>query len=94
MLTGRRSDVEDLNRRARTRLESTGLLNGPTLVIDGVPLQAGDDVMTSRNDRRLGVRMVAAEPSKPSTTVPLPSPSPSLPATGACCPLTTSSPAT
>ena len=56
MLAGRRSDVGDLNRRARTRLEPTGQLHGPTLLIDGVPFQAGDEVMTLRNDRRLGVR--------------------------------------
>jgi hypothetical protein len=56
MLAGRRSDVDDLNRRARTRLEPTGQLHGPTLLSDGVPFQAGDVVMTLRNDRRLGVR--------------------------------------
>ncbi len=56
MLAGRRSDVDDLNRRARTRLEPTGQLHGPTLLIDGLPFQAGDEVMTLRNDRRLRVR--------------------------------------
>ena len=39
MLAGRRSDVDDLNRRARTRLEPTGDLHGPTLLIDGTPFQ-------------------------------------------------------
>ncbi len=56
MLAGRRSDVDDLNRRARTRVEPTGLLHGPTLTVDGTPFQAGDQVMTLRNDRRLHVR--------------------------------------
>jgi ATP-dependent exoDNAse (exonuclease V) alpha subunit len=56
MLAGRRSDVDDLNRRARTGLEPTGDLHGPTLLIDGTPFQAGDEVMTLRNDRRLRVR--------------------------------------
>jgi ATP-dependent exoDNAse (exonuclease V) alpha subunit len=56
MLAGRRSDVEDLNRRARTRLEPTGRLHGPVLNVDGVPFQAGDEIMTLRNDRCLHVR--------------------------------------
>ena len=37
MLAGRRSDVDDLNRRARTRLEPTGDLHGPTLLITAHP---------------------------------------------------------
>jgi conjugative relaxase-like TrwC/TraI family protein len=56
MLAGRRSDVHDLNRRARTRLEPTRRLHGPTLMVDGTPFQAGDEVMSLCNDRRLGVR--------------------------------------
>jgi conjugative relaxase-like TrwC/TraI family protein len=56
ILAGRRSDVDDLNRRARTRLEPTGRLRGPTLLVDGVPFQAGDEIITLRNDRRLHVR--------------------------------------
>ncbi len=56
MLAGRRSDVDDLNRRARTRLEPTGRLHGPTLLVGGVPFQAGDEVITLCNDRRLHVR--------------------------------------
>jgi conjugative relaxase-like TrwC/TraI family protein len=56
MLAGRRSDVDDLNRRARTRLEPAGSLSGSTLLVDAVPFQAGDEVMTLRNDRRLHVR--------------------------------------
>jgi conjugative relaxase-like TrwC/TraI family protein len=56
MLAERRSDVDDLNRRARTCLEPTGRLHGPTLLVDGVPFQAGDEIITLRNDRRLHVR--------------------------------------
>jgi hypothetical protein len=56
MMAGRRSDVADLNRRARTRLEPTGALHGPALLVDGAPFQAGDEVMTLRNDRRLHLR--------------------------------------
>ena len=56
MLAGRRSDVDDLNRRARTRLEPTGDLQGPDPPHRRHPFQAGDEVMTLRNDRRLAVR--------------------------------------
>ena len=75
MLAGRRSDVDDLNRRARTRLEPTGDLHGPTLLIDGTPFQAGDEVMTLRNDRRLRVRnggrgtIVGVDPAACAVTV-------------------------
>ena len=77
MLAGRRSDVDDLNRRARTRLEPTGCLHGPVLLIDGVPFQAGDEVMTLRNDRRLHVRngergtIEAVEPQRGAMSVEL-----------------------
>ncbi len=56
MVAARWSDVDDLNARARQRLDAAGLLTGPTLEIDGRPHQIGDRVMTLRNQRRLGVR--------------------------------------
>jgi Ti-type conjugative transfer relaxase TraA len=56
MLATRWSDVDDLNARARARLVPGGMVTGATLTIDGRPYQAGDRIMTLRNDRRLGVR--------------------------------------
>ncbi len=56
MVATRRHDVDDLNARARTRVEAAGRLTGPTLELDGRPYQSGDRVMTLRNQRRLGVR--------------------------------------
>jgi conjugative relaxase-like TrwC/TraI family protein len=55
MLAGRRSDADDLNARARVRMAAAGRLSGPELVVDDRPYQAGDRVLTLRNDRRLGV---------------------------------------
>jgi conjugative relaxase-like TrwC/TraI family protein len=56
MLAGRWSDAEDLNARARRRVHAAGQLSGPVLALDGRPYQAGDRIMTLRNQRRLGVR--------------------------------------
>ena len=56
MLAGRRSAVAELNVHGRIRAELAGRLTGATLDVDGTPFQAGDAVMTLRNDRRLGVR--------------------------------------
>jgi hypothetical protein len=56
MLARRRSQVAELNTHGRLRVELAGHLTGPVLDIDGVPFQAGDAVMTLRNDRRIGVR--------------------------------------
>ncbi|MCZ7535218.1 MAG: AAA family ATPase [Acidimicrobiia bacterium] len=56
MLATRWSDVDDLNARARAHLQAAGMLTGPTLTIDARPYQAGDRIMTLRNDRRLAVR--------------------------------------
>ena len=56
MLAGRWADVDDLNARARQRVDTAGHLSGPVLAVDGRPYQAGDRVMTLRNQRRLGVR--------------------------------------
>ncbi len=55
MVTLRQADVDDLNARARWRLQTAGLLNGPALNIDYVQFQAGDRIVCLRNDRRLGV---------------------------------------
>jgi conjugative relaxase-like TrwC/TraI family protein len=56
MVAARWSDVDDLNARARQRVASSETLSGPTIEIDGRPYQAGDRVVTLRNQRRLGVR--------------------------------------
>jgi len=56
MLASRWSDVDDLNARARLHCLSDDLLSGPTLIIDERPYQAGDRIMTLRNNRRLGAR--------------------------------------
>lgn len=54
MLAARREDVRALNKLARATMAER--LDGPTLVVDGEPFQAGDHVMTLRNNRRLDVR--------------------------------------
>lgn len=56
MYAVRRSDVEDLNTRARARLEGAGLLGQDRLAAGGREFAVGDRVMYLRNDRRLGVR--------------------------------------
>lgn len=55
MMAVRRSDVDDLNGRARAYLVTTGAVSGPELVVDDRPFRAGDDIVCLRNDRRLGV---------------------------------------
>jgi hypothetical protein len=55
LLAVRRSDVDDLNGRARAYLQRAGDVSGPELEIDERPYQAGDDIICLRNDRRLGV---------------------------------------
>ncbi|MBA2729339.1 MAG: AAA family ATPase, partial [Euzebyaceae bacterium] len=56
MVAARRSDVDDLNERARRRLAATGRLTGPAVTDSGGrDFQSGDQVMALRNDRRLGV---------------------------------------
>ena len=56
MVAARWYDVDDLNARARQHVEAHGLLSGPVIDINGRPYQTGDEVMTLRNQRRLGVR--------------------------------------
>ncbi len=55
MMALRRSDVDDLNRRARTVLSEAGELGADELVDGDHAFAVGDDVIALRNDRRLGV---------------------------------------
>jgi hypothetical protein len=55
MIAARRSDVDDLNARARQCMAATGQLSGPTIASNDRSFQAGDDVLCLRNNRRLGV---------------------------------------
>ena len=55
MLAHHRSDVADLNRRARARLVSAGELSEVLVVAGDLELAVGDRVMTTRNNRRLGL---------------------------------------
>jgi ATP-dependent exoDNAse (exonuclease V) alpha subunit len=52
----RRSDVDDLNRRARPLLDHAGHLGPDRLSVAGKEFAVGDRVQCLRNDRRLGVR--------------------------------------
>jgi conjugative relaxase-like TrwC/TraI family protein len=56
MVAARWHDVDDLNARARQHVAAHGLVSGATLEVDGRPYQTGDEIMTLRNQRRLGVR--------------------------------------
>jgi ATP-dependent exoDNAse (exonuclease V) alpha subunit len=56
MLAARRADVDDLNARARVRMQLDGRLSGPELLVDERPYQAGDRVMCLRNQYRLDLR--------------------------------------
>lgn len=55
MLALTNRDIGELNSRARALLADDGLVAGPALVVDDVRYQAGDHVVTRRNDRRVGV---------------------------------------
>jgi Ti-type conjugative transfer relaxase TraA len=55
MVAHRRSDVEDLNRRARERLTAGGALGPDEVLASGRAFAAGDRVVACRNDRRAGV---------------------------------------
>lgn len=52
MLAARRTDVATLNELARAQVAADGSLTGPTLEIGGRHYQAGDRVVSTRNDRR------------------------------------------
>jgi conjugative relaxase-like TrwC/TraI family protein len=55
MLAGRNDDVDDLNRRARARLVASGRLGPYDLVVRGRGFAIGDEILTTRNDYRVGV---------------------------------------
>jgi Ti-type conjugative transfer relaxase TraA len=55
MVALRRSDVDDLNVRARDRLAAAGHLTGPELHAGPQTFQAGDRIVCLRNDGQLGV---------------------------------------
>jgi hypothetical protein len=55
MVALRRSDVEDLNQRARARLDAAGLLTGDPIEVDGRRFQVGDRIVCLRNARDLDV---------------------------------------
>jgi len=55
MLAHRRSDVRDLNDRARTLMHRAGRLGQDELQIEGRAFAVGDRVVTTHNDRQLGV---------------------------------------
>ena len=47
---------EMANAHGHLRALDAGWLSGPALEVRGISIQAGDRVLTLRNDRRLGVR--------------------------------------
>lgn len=53
MLAWTRADVDALNGRARTAAVHAGQVHGPAVVAGGHTWQAGDLLLTRRNDRRL-----------------------------------------
>lgn len=55
MIAARKADVADLNDKARTILKAEGILSDEELTIRGRSFSVGDEVMTLRNDRSLGV---------------------------------------
>jgi Ti-type conjugative transfer relaxase TraA len=55
MIAARRSDVDDLNARARIRMKVSGQLTGAELTVNDRSFQAGDDVICLRNDRSVGI---------------------------------------
>lgn len=55
MLAARRSDVDDLNGRARALMDVAGRLEGPPVEVAGHAFSKGDRVMTLKNNRGLGV---------------------------------------
>ena len=55
MVAHRRSDVADLNARAREKLRAHGRLSDQQVMIGARTFACGDRVVTTRNDRRLGV---------------------------------------
>ena len=56
MIAARRSEVSDLNQRARRMVRSAGRLGEASIDVDGVQFSTGDRVMTLMNNRRLEVK--------------------------------------
>jgi hypothetical protein len=56
MLAARRSDVADLNGRARALMAAANKLGNTQIEFDGQTFAAGDRIMTLKNTRRLGVK--------------------------------------
>lgn len=54
MIAARKTDVADLNEKARTILKAEGVLGRDELTLRGRSFSVGDEVMTLRNDRGLG----------------------------------------
>ena len=54
MIAMRRTDVADLNERARQKMRDANRL-GPDVDFDGKPFAAGDEIVIGHNDKRLGV---------------------------------------
>ncbi|MBA2283327.1 MAG: relaxase domain-containing protein [Acidimicrobiia bacterium] len=55
MVAARLADVDDLNRRARNALRTTGCLGPDEIVLGGRPYATGDEVLALRNDYAAGV---------------------------------------
>ena len=77
MIAQRRTDVADLNQRARDHLRASGALGDSELELPGGAFGAGDAVVIKRNDIRRGVsngqrgRVTAVDPIRRSLTVQL-----------------------
>ncbi len=73
MIAARRSDVDDLNQRARERLDEAGQLTGEPLIAAGRAFRVGDHILAARNDRRLGLmnglRATVTEVDHPGRTL-------------------------
>ena len=55
MVAARKADVLDLNEKARAILKVDGVLGAEEMTVGSRSYSVGDEVMTLRNDRRLGV---------------------------------------
>jgi conjugative relaxase-like TrwC/TraI family protein len=55
MIAARHTDVDDLNRRARTRLIAAGVIDSDQMRIGNRSFAIGDEILALRNDYRLGV---------------------------------------
>jgi conjugative relaxase-like TrwC/TraI family protein len=75
MIARRRSDVADLNARARARMREAGALDGPDIDTPAGPFAVGDSVVVKRNDLRRSVnngdraRVVAVDGDRGGLTI-------------------------